>query len=1253
LLVTTRPFAFSTPDYVEVAPGLTVLEVVRSIHAKAGVPEAWWNSALVMIDGEVIIPDRWPHLITTAGTNIVVSTSLNLGGGGDGGGKSPVRTLLTIVVVAVAAHYLSPLVGAKLGAMMGTAATATTAASTGYTIGYAVGSVVAAAAVSYAGMALINAIAPIRPSALSNNSAARDSSESPTYSINGGSNDLRRFGVIPVVLGIHKQVPPLGAMTYSEVLGNDEYLRMLVVWGYGPLKIENIKIGETLLTSYQGYEIETVEGRTGDPALTLFPSDVYQDQVGVRLTSALGWVQRTSQLDADELSVDIVFPQGLVLMDDAGLRTSITVAVELRYRKVGDAGWISITGQEINSVTRATSTTVRVGYRWQVDNGEQYEVAMQRTTPDSTSTRIMDEVTWTVLRTFQVGVPINFRQPLAMTALRIKATDQLSGAIANLSATVSSYANIWDGVDWDTEAVSNNPAALMRLVLMGPANERRRSEAQVDQDNLADFYNFCANNGYAFNMVRDFQSSVWETCADICAAGRASPSLSGGKWGVMMDEADKPIRQHFTPRNSWGFESSRMLTIKPHAWRVRFINEDQDFQQDERIVYDDGYSASNATHFEGLEFPGITDPDLVWKFGRFHIAQLGLRPEEYAFNCDLEHLACQRGDLILVSHDVPMWGLGWGRVKEVLSDGGVKVGVVLDERLVVESGKSYNLRFRLEDGTSYVRAVSADPGETDEFAFTETTTENIQVGDLSIFGEVGTETTRLIIKGVDRDVNYTAKLICVDEGPAIYTADSGTIPVFDSNISIGGDVTKFPPPPPLILSIQSGTSALTVIGSRLVSRVLVALAAGAGNVATDSFQVRYRLQSNEEWMYVGSSHVSESTLALWPVVDGSIYEVQARSLTAYGVVSNWTEVRVEQVVGQTERPPDVTSLAVNIVGAEAHISWSAVVVIDLSHYQVRWSPAISGATWNSAIDVDPHVSGTSTTLPAQVGTYLVKAVDLAGFKSETAAAAITTIAKLTGLNIIESITNENPTWLGEMEDTYYASEIAGVILLAAGDLYAADNLYDIGNLYLYGGLQSTGYYYLDAGVDLGDVFTSRVSGSLDLTGVNLELNLYDFASLYDSDNLYGASEDEFSAGIEIRYTADDPTAAPVWSEWTGLIVGDYSARAFQGRVKFSSLGGGVTPLLAGVTLVIDMPDRVYTFYADVASIGSRVEFAPAFFAFLDQKGLGLSVIDGQEGDRYSITNLDATGFDISFTNSGSPVERSISGIAQSYGEVVV
>src|SRR5690606_28353902 len=89
-----------------------------------------------------------------------------------------------------------------------------------------------------------------------------------------------------------------------------------------------------------------------------------------------------------------------------------------------------------------------------------------------------------------------------------------------------------------------------------------------------------------------------------------------------------------------------------HGFMVRFPSEEADYQEDEIIVYDDGYDESNATRFETLTLKGITNPEQAWRFGRFHIAQARLRQKLHHIEVDFEHLASLRGDLVHVQNDV-------------------------------------------------------------------------------------------------------------------------------------------------------------------------------------------------------------------------------------------------------------------------------------------------------------------------------------------------------------------------------------------------------------------------------------------------------------------------------------------------------------------------------------------------------------------------------------------------------------------------
>lgn len=141
-------------------------------------------------------------------------------------------------------------------------------------------------------------------------------------------------------------------------------------------------------------------------------------------------------------------------------------------------------------------------------------------------------------------------------------------------------------------------------------------------------------------------------------------------------------------------------------------------------------------------------------------------------------------------------------------------------------------------------------------------------------------------------------------------------------------------------------------------------------------------------------------------------------------------------------------------------------------------------------------------------------------------------------------------------------------------------------------------------------------------------------------------DSKFSANLELAITNDDPSSSPSWSSWIPFQVGDYTARAFKTRLRLVGTPPGVTPIVEEVNVVFDMPDRTYGFSATVSTSGSTITFNPAFYAIPE---IGIAVLNGQEGDTYTITNRSVSGFEIAFTNSSNPVERNITGLAKAYG----
>lgn len=263
---------------------------------------------------------------------------------------------------------------------------------------------------------------------------------------------------------------------------------------------------------------------------------------------------------------------------------------------------------------------------------------------------------------------------LTKSAIRIKANDQLNSRIEGVNAIVTTICPDWNPATstWVNRA-TNNPASLFLYILTHRANAYRIADAdlnlKVNRTALEAWHVFCKANGFTFNSVVSSQVSVLDILRDICAAGRASPAMVDGKWTVIIDEVKPDIVQHFTPHNSWGFEASKRLPKKPHALRINYLDANSDYEESEAFIYNAGYGAAASTGieaaeiFEQINLPGITDYETVKKHGRWHLAQATLRPEIYTINTDFEYLVCNRGDRVKVMHDVPLWGLASGRIR--------------------------------------------------------------------------------------------------------------------------------------------------------------------------------------------------------------------------------------------------------------------------------------------------------------------------------------------------------------------------------------------------------------------------------------------------------------------------------------------------------------------------------------------------------------------------------------------------------------
>ncbi len=1219
--VSARPHPFAAQNNLYFLPaGATLEEMAQKIQ-----PDPLLRRYLRGFINDAVIPQRkWRFIRPKAGTDVRFC-SVPMGGGG---GKNPLRTVLSLAILASTSFLGTAFAAGALGQAS--------------LFGISGGRLISGA-LSFAGRLALNALAPPPRQRLSSSAKA-----SPTLFIQGAQNRLDPFGKVPQVLGRHRMVPPMGAKPFTETFGDDQYLRMLFVWGYGPLDIADLKIGETPLSEFKDVEIEHRYGFPEDAPLTLYSGSVIQNDLQIALRESEGYHIRTTATDAEEISVDVTFPRGLMVLADGGVRQSRNVVLEVQYAPAGTEAWSA--GEEefaLLDVTGNQNNALRKSVRLIVPKG-QYDVRIRRITEDSEDESVFDECVWTAVRTLRYEAPIAMTG-LAVTALRIKATDQLSGVIDRFNGVVQSIVPDWDGENWVSRATSN-PAALFRHVLQGAANARPLPENRLDLAKLENWHALCETEEREFNAVIDYQASVRDVLIDVAAAGRAAPSVIDGKWGVVADMPQAVPVQHFTPRNSSGFRGEKHFDTPPHGLRVRFANQEKYWQQDEMLVYDDGYDAATAVRFETLELPGITDPAQIWRDARYHIATARLRGESYSFTVDIEHLVCTRGDLIRLTHDVPLFGVQAARVKAVSETGGLVTHVLLDEEIEMQAGHTYSVRFRRQDGTSLVKQLVTAAGTANNLQF-ETPFDLADAplaGDLAMFGETGQESVELIVQSIRPGPDLTARLTCLDAAPAVHLADQGVIPAFDSHITLPQGLER--PPRPHILSVQSGAEVLEVQdGGLFAPQIVVRFAPPA---AGDDLELRVKIRDVNNSFFSAARFIllDGDAVSIKDVRTAGIYDLRFFYIRKNGWSSQETLLPNYHVIGTGGAPQDVEGFRISVLGDTAFLSWEAVPDIDLSHYILRFSAATTAASWHEGVDMLPHIEkgASSVAVPALVGTYLLKAVDMQGEQSVSAAGIVSTAAGLSAYNAVAILT-EDPAFTGFCDNMAAAG---GVLSLSGqdsiddwGDIDAVTR-FDIG----LNGLAPEGSYTFASPFDLGAVYSSTLSASvtvdvLDLSAVMDEWG--DVDSRLDWDTASGGGA--WQTRLQLRTTADDPAdAEAVWTEWEDFMVGDYTARGFAFRLLARTEDIFVTPVVSALSVKIDMPDRVdgrENILSD--SAGSSVVFNRSFRAI---PAIAVSAQDMETGDYYSITETTESGFDIRFFNAaGAGIMRRFDYVAKGYG----
>lgn len=442
-------------------------------------------------------------------------------------------------------------------------------------------------------------------------------------------------------------------------------------------------------------------------------------------------------------------------------------------------------------------------------------------------------------------------------------------------------------------------------------------------------------------------------------------------------------------------------------------------------------------------------------------------------------------------------------------------------------------------------------------------------------------------------------------------------------------------------------------------------------------EMQYR-RVDGDWISLPNMTADATSVYLTPVEDGAAYIVRGRFVSSLGVRSpEWSYSQTHVIVGKLAPPSNLTGLSLTVLNGFANLTWDPATNLDVRNggqARIRHTTDLVQPTWGSAIDIGGHVSGAanSVQLPLLQGVYLAKWVDSTGHESPSAAMVITTAPALIELNIVATVT-EQPAFAGAKTNVVRDTALNGIKLINLGmiddqGLSDATGLWDSqpsidsigkiddvvgqggwGLIDSIGGIVDSGTYLFANSLDLGVVEKSRLTATIDSVAFDTG-DLIDgrLDNLDDWSDIDGGRIEDTSVALYVRTTADNPAGTPTWTDWQRFSMGDYEARAFQWKVEMTSASANHNVVVTGLTVSVDMPDRIDFGRGVVSAAGpTTVTFDKPFRIV---PAIGITAQNMQQGDWFTISPAPTpAGFTVNFFNSaGTPISRRFDWDAKGY-----
>lgn len=1079
---------------------------------------------------------------------------------------------------------------------------------------------------------------------------------------------------VPLIYGRKIRVDPIPISSALVVdNGKDAFFHVVDLLGEGEIGglydgLKSVYLDQTPLQNadgslnFEGVEVTVRTGTVDQDPLPGFEAATNEVSVGTEVKATAAVVRAINDANADAARITIRTPS-IYKSTDSGLRkTSVQLAIDVQPQ-----GGSYVT---VKNVTIEDKSQAPRDWQYRVElaalGGGPWNIKVRRITEDATDETLSNQTFWssyTEIVDHRLSYPRS-----AVVGIKLPA-EAFGGSIpsrfyvvsgrkievpVNFDPDTRNFTGEWDGTF--KRAVTDDPAWVLRDIATDRAGFgdllKIGGVSAIDKWGLYEISQYAAGvvpDGfggtefrYSFNGVLQSREDGSNVLQAIASAFRGIAFWGDG--GQLFASADMPSDPvlNVTPANTLGGVidyPGTSLQDRHTVFLVSWRDPDNLFEHAVEVLEDPEGIQRFGYREASLQAVGCTSRGLAARFGRWALDTEKTQTQGANYAASFDHAQAGPGELIQIA-DKRIAGLRMGgRIRGVVLTGSPEqvTGVVIDAPITIEADKSYTLSIVNSDGAVEQRSLTNSLGSTDTLTFDAldgTPIKNamwaVAASDLAprqfrILGIRETAPNKFDVASIFHD---PTKFQRVEQGLFLDAPSYTALPTG-------------PLSPP---SEVEADDYLYVEGGTIVRAAALITWSPSSDARVISYQVHIK-PPNLGWSLAAS--VTEVSVELNGLESG-VYDFRVRGVDAAGRTSAWATKSSVEINPFAEVPSDVTGLRAVVQDDITTLSWNPNTDLSFSHYVVKFGAVTTGATWGAAIVIQPNIAVTSLQVPTLAGTYLVKAVSLAGLESANAAAAVSPVTDIAGLNAVETFEG-HPTWAGDKVDVEVVS--GGILRLSAiGGVLDWGPILDIVPTHWTSQFPYTdgGLWTQDGYTDLGDVYTSRLTAKILASGENVNDSIGGWATLGGVPALGSDDADQWSVRLEISHTQDDPSDPETeWTDWSEFVVGDFTARAFKFRMFLFSLAPNVTPIVAELVVTIDMPDRVEAGIGLTAPDAGtyRVSFTPHFRSL---QGVAVSKAGAV---REVITNKDETGFDIRFLDVATAVqvETDFDFVAKGYG----